>query len=172
MAPVGARTTDSKGLLAHADQSAGTISVFAAGEKDTAARVLVEDGSNQDVWRQAVVRAIEETAAAAGLDTADQDIRARDIVLVMSASDRAALSAKMIGIDPAAAWLDTFGVALGAALVAGQAHANRPGRAGISPVARGVGVQRLFRGAGWVRGGASPGWPWLFPWRRPGLGGC
>ncbi|MCH7790675.1 MAG: PilN domain-containing protein [Planctomycetes bacterium] len=150
VASIEALRTDRKGLLAHADQSAGTISVFAAGEKDTAARVLVEDGSNQDVWRQAVVRAIEETAAAAGLDTADQDIRARDIVLVMSASDRAALSAKMIGIDPAAAWLDTFGVALGAALVAGSAHANRRGLAGLSLASRAVSEPALVRAAGWL----------------------
>jgi Tfp pilus assembly protein PilN len=102
------------GLAAYADADEGSISIVAGGPSRTIARVLVEDNSDPNAWAESVRRALAETGQIVGLEAPGSSAMA--LVLGPQAAENLAGTTGGKSSDPA--WLDTFGLALGAAMAA------------------------------------------------------
>lgn len=96
------------------DAATGAVSVLATGPGRTAARVLVEDATSAARFRQSAARIVAETCAAVGAEPPPRET-------APVALDHAALAhlhRSVEGLPQERAWLDDYGIALGAALAA------------------------------------------------------
>ncbi len=103
-------------LAASADPSSGAVSVLATGPERTAARVLVEDATSPARFGQSASRAIAETCAAVGVENPAREAGA----LALDSRAASHLRAAVSGVPDVCGWLEEYGLALGAALVAGS----------------------------------------------------
>jgi len=150
VAAMQALRSERAGLIAYADRSAGTIALFATGDKGTVARILLEGNTETNEWTQAVVEAINETSKAADSDADESNGQIAERCLLMTPADASALRADVRGISLDSAWLETFGIALGAALVAGSADADRRSLAAMTFASTEGGEPALTRAAHWI----------------------
>jgi Tfp pilus assembly protein PilN len=101
------------GVSIAADRGQESVAVVATGGHKAVARVLRCDGSSDQAWRSSVAEAVEETAEAAGLRP--PEIASSQDSLVVAGSP---IGDRVAGARAESAWLNQFGVAVGAALVA------------------------------------------------------
>jgi hypothetical protein len=99
----------------YADPQQGSIVLLISGPVRTVARVLVEDNASPEVWNQSLRRAIEETSRAAG---ASEEPRASGRSLLLADAAQDALAGLTGGKSQEPGWLDEFGLAFGAAILA------------------------------------------------------
>ena len=104
-----------RGAAVAARHESGAISIIAPGVGRTAARVLIETTETRAAWDAAVARHLSETCASVGAEAPEFSPR-RELLLTDSAA--ASLRSGIDGVPSDPAWLDTYGLALGAALVA------------------------------------------------------
>jgi Tfp pilus assembly protein PilN len=138
------------GAIAYADRTAGTISIFASGARATVARILREGNADVRAWADAVTRAIDETCETTGTTAETVGRQGDDRSLLIATSDAAALSTKVQGISRDAAWIETYGIALGAALVASSADADRRSLAAMTIDAGSSHEPAPARAARWI----------------------
>ncbi len=104
-----------RGAAVAARHESGAISIIAPGVGRTAARVLIETTETRGAWDAAVARHLSETCASVGAESPEFSSK-RELLLTDSAA--ASLRSGIDGVPSDPAWLDTYGLALGAALVA------------------------------------------------------
>lgn len=111
-----------------ADRATGSIVALCSGDRRLVCRTLLEHRDADGAWDRSLAAAVSETAEAAGLAGAP----ARP-GLTLDAPALAALASSVSGIDRASAWLDEYGLALGALLVAGSDDASVASLATMTP---------------------------------------
>lgn len=135
-------------IAGFADARTGSISLLVSGPARSMARVLREDNSAPDIWAEGLRRALTETCRTAGFEgtvgfTAGQS-------LLLSESARAALAEPSGGKAGKPEWLETYGLALGAAMLAlSENSASRP-LAGLSAQAPALRQQSYERAIDWL----------------------
>jgi len=114
-----------RGTAFAASPESGAVLVIAPGVGRIVARVLVEHADTRSGWDRAVSRHVQETCASAG---AEPPVMTAGRRLVISGAATDAVCATVDGVPSDASWIETYGLALGAALVATSAD---PGAAGL-----------------------------------------
>ncbi len=115
----------------------GLICLLVPGAERAVARVLVEKPGSGEAWSARVAKAVEETAQMAGVPASSAQAFNANIRLgsqsrlLMEAGSVSALKARVSGIREDNNWLDDFGMAVGAVLVAGSGQASVRGLASL-----------------------------------------
>lgn len=111
------------GVAGYADPASGAIAVVAGGPDRTVARTMVEESASVETWERSVRAALEETATAVAASAPEWPGRSP---LALDESSRRAVEQRVSGVTTAGRWLDDYGLALGAALVAAGNEAASP----------------------------------------------
>jgi Tfp pilus assembly protein PilN len=125
----------------YTEASEGLMCLLVPGPDKTIARVLVEEPSDEDAWAQILGAAVAEAAQMAGAPASfAQSLNAGRKTgagrrLFLEAASLLALKSRVSGIREDQGWLDDFGVALGALLVAGSELATVRALAGLHAMA-------------------------------------
>jgi Tfp pilus assembly protein PilN len=174
-------------LAACIDADEGTVTLVASGPARTVVRELLGDSSEQAEWRGEVERAAAGAWEAAGGAPGEVEesvaqglgegvIARRRIVL--EASSLAMLGKRVTGMREGRAWMDTWGLAIGAALIASEPRASVRGLGLMTAAAREPVLSIPERVVSWVSRGSRPGWviaaalvgafvvPMSFAWAR------
>jgi Tfp pilus assembly protein PilN len=110
---------DSGRSAAYCEPGEGLICVLVPGQDRTVARVLVEEPG--DTWPEAFARAVVEAQQIAGAGAPESPLlTANGKRLLLEPGAAANLKVRIAGVREDSGWLDDFGLALGAALVAGS----------------------------------------------------
>jgi Tfp pilus assembly protein PilN len=121
---------DSGRGAAYCEPSEGVICLLVPGAERTVARVLVEEPG--DTWPEAFARAVVEAQQIAGSGEPESPLLASvGKRLLLEAGAAANLKVRIAGVREDSGWLDEFGLALGAALVAGADQASVRSLAGL-----------------------------------------
>jgi len=177
IAALAALNGESTKAAIYADPTEGALCVIAPGPARIVPRVLLELSTQPQAWSQAASSALSEASAAAGLPPADAGAPAvREVCIDDDAF--AGLRGRVEGLRDDRAWIDEFGISLGAALLTGDARATRSSLATMlagPPIVQRSRVVRIFD---WLRE-PSNAWgvlaaslaamlilPTLFAWAR------
>jgi Tfp pilus assembly protein PilN len=139
-------------LVVWADRREGTICLVLPGPGRFAVRVFLEFQQDEAAWRESIRAAVEETALAAGL-AGPPAIPARGRALLLDGGLGDRILRRVTGEREDPAWLDEFGIALGAALLAideRATHRQLTSILGAPPVIARSGL------AMWIEGLRSP----------------
>lgn len=152
IACLAALAEDSAHAAWYADRAEGAMCVLVPGPARVAARVLLDNQSDDAAWGAAVLAAVQETAPMAGLGGlgglgggVESSAAAGGVWLGEPLPEALRAGVKNLSGDPA--WLSEFGVALGAALLATDA---RPSRAAMAALLASPPLIERSRGAVWV----------------------
>ncbi len=110
----------------YAEPSEGLMCLLVPGPEKTIARVLVEHPATDDSWSDMVAAAVTEAAQMAGASAAfAQNLNSSRRTgagkrLFLEAASLVALKSRVSGLREDQGWLDDFGVAMGALIVAGS----------------------------------------------------
>lgn len=121
----------------YAEAGEGVICVLVPGAEKAVARVLMEQPGTGDEWSQRVAKAVEETGQIAGVPgTAIQTFLgsargAGNQRLLLESMAVSGVRARLGGVRDDRAWLDDYGLAIGAVLVATSELASVRGLAGL-----------------------------------------
>ncbi|HYE61200.1 MAG TPA: PilN domain-containing protein [Phycisphaerales bacterium] len=128
---------DSGRAAVYCEASEGLICLLVPGPERTVARVTVEEPADGEEWGARVARAVEETAQIAGVTAASVGIfntgsRASTTRrLLLESASVSNVKVRVSGVREDSGWLDDFGLALGAVLIAGSEHAAVRSLAGL-----------------------------------------
>lgn len=137
-------------VAAWAERESGAISILAVGSARAAARVLVESAIDADAWRESVTRRVAETASVVGVAVGTGAGAGWGSSLWLAAESASLLRGRIDGLGADPAWMETFGLCLGAVLAACDEQHGGRGLVGLSDLApenRPPTVERL---AAWV----------------------
>ncbi len=137
------------GSAVYADRREGAMSIVLAGGERPVVRVLLEQRPDDASWQEAVGGALAEGASVAGASPEDDLQHGR--VLWVSRVVVRALRDRVDGLRDEASWLDDYGVALGAAMLALDDRPSRAGLAGLRSSAPIIERGRLARTVDWFR---------------------
>ncbi len=135
-------------IAASCERESGAISVVAVGAARAAARVLIESAADEGAWRERVARHVAETGALVGAPS-NAGFSASGS-LMLSSESLSLLRGRVEGVSADPAWMDSFGLCLGAALAASDEQHGGAGLAGMfarEPENRPPLVERM---AAWV----------------------
>ncbi|CAG1003577.1 hypothetical protein PHYC_03076 [Phycisphaerales bacterium] len=114
----------------YADRREGAICVLVPGVAKVAARVMLDQRPDEMEWRDAVAGVLVESAPLAGL-TSPPTLPGGGRVLHLDSAAATAMRARLDGTRDTPAWLDDFGLSVGAALLAIDARPTRFSLAGL-----------------------------------------
>ncbi len=152
-------------LAACVDSAEGVITLIAGGPARTVVREILEDSSDGVPWEREVVAATAAAWEASGGAEGDLDRAAlagstasagRRIVL--EPASLGALGKRIGGVREGQDWLDTWGLAVGAAIIASESRASVRGLGDMTFVAREPDLSLPQRFAAWIGRGSRPGW--------------
>lgn len=129
-----------------ASADAGAVSILVTGRDRTAARVLIEDAGTPARFRQAAARAVAETCAAVGIELPARELPA----LALDSPAAADLRRRVLGVPDDRAWLEEYGIALGAALAAADDDPLTSGLASLLEAAPARRTPIVRRAASWL----------------------
>ncbi len=158
-------------VAAFADSQSNAIVVLATGHERSVARVILA-GEGEGSWAAAANEAIAETVQSVGLD-APPAIGDRRVVLEPASRRRLAAIA---GVRDEPGWIDEFGIAMGAALLASDHEVAA--LASLHAAEPEIEKPIILRGAEWLTSGNRSMWvgvaasvamllvPWGLAWSR------
>jgi Tfp pilus assembly protein PilN len=121
---------DSGRAAVYSEQAEGLMCLLVPGPERSIARVLVEEPADDDTWAQKISSAVSEAAQMAGAPAGfAQNLNSTRRTgpgrrLFLESGSVIALKAKWSGLREDQGWLDDFGLALGALMVAGSEQAS------------------------------------------------
>lgn len=130
-----------KGLAVRADRVGRAISILASGPSRIVARVLVE-GGEEAAWREAIARHVRETCRSAGV----QEPADAGAEFTLSTG----IGSQFSGAQGDRQWLETYGIALGAAALALHPEASLRRLAELLPDAPAEREPALERFVAWI----------------------
>jgi Tfp pilus assembly protein PilN len=144
-------------LAACIDAAEGVITLIASGPARTVAREILDDASDGVSWKQEVLSAAAGAWDAAGGTEADLDrsslvqgSESSGRRLVLEPASLTALSKRISGMREGQAWLDTWGLAIGAALIAADSRVSVRGLGEMTAIARDPDLSLPQRFAEWI----------------------
>jgi Tfp pilus assembly protein PilN len=126
-------------LALAASRASGVVSVLASGARATVARTVREANDTPDGWRAAVIGAAAETCAQVGAEVDASEIDPQATLVWLDTTAQDALRGRVQGLGSGQGWLNEYGVALGAALLAASEDL---GRAPLAQLRAAAPVQR------------------------------
>ncbi len=152
-------------LAACVDSAEGVITLIAGGPARTVVREILEDPTDGEPWEREVLAAAAGAWEASGGAEGELDGSAlagstatagRRVVL--EPASVAALGKRLSGVREGREWLDTWGLAVGAAMIASEPRASVRGLGAMTFVAREPELSVPQRVAAWIGRGSRPGW--------------
>lgn len=114
----------------YAERREGAISVLVPGPARVAARVLLDNQADDDAWRATVSAALAETAPLAGVP-GQITLGSGGRALMLDGGLNERMKRRVHGARDDAAWLDDYGLALGAAVLAVDERPTRRALTGL-----------------------------------------
>ncbi|GJQ30891.1 MAG: hypothetical protein HBSAPP03_27750 [Phycisphaerae bacterium] len=136
----------------YAERREGAISVLVPGPAKVAARVLLESQADDSAWRAAVAAALAEAWPMAGL-SGTPSVPGGGRALMIGGGPSDMVKRRVHGMRDDAAWLDDYGLALGAALLAAD---DRPSRWALTGMTAAAPIIERSRVATWVEQFRTP----------------
>lgn len=116
-------------VAASCERESGAISILAVGTARAVARVLIESATDEGAWRERVARHVTETGALVGAPSGT--VLPAGGSLLLSNESLSLLRGRTEGVSTDPAWMETFGLCLGAALAASDDQHGGAGLAGM-----------------------------------------
>ncbi len=154
-------------LAACIDGTQGVITLIASGPARTVAREILDDASDSVSWSQEVMTAAAGAwEAAGGTDaeleraslaaSAESSAESSGRRIVLEQASLAALTKRITGLREGQTWLDSWGLAIGAALIAADSRVSIRGLGEMTAVAREPDLSLPQRFAKWIGRGSRP----------------
>jgi Tfp pilus assembly protein PilN len=137
-------------LQAGAGEDAGVQVAVAVGEGVVAARLTFEETSPPEAWWSAGDELVRAAARACEVEPPRSRQGGSGDAIVLSEEAVAALARRLTGVRDDARWIDTYGLALGAAMLGAERRPERASAAMLGRTAPRVVVPWPERAAAWI----------------------
>ena len=155
LAALVALRADKAGHIVHADRKAGAVGVLLHDDAMQAARVVVDDVTDDVPWEQLAAASVQDLAAMSGVELSDD--AACTLVSAGAWTRRSDwLANRVTGALTDAAWLEKYGVALGAALLLADEQLNLAALCEMAAEAPKVRKPALVNVGEWISTGSRP----------------